>query len=824
MGAIKKIITIQESLMMSERPPIRSNSLDSFSSSQIVIDEEHSRTSPQVIINNGRWITSATFNASFQLGQINIIDKRFCGTGYSTMAMKSRPPRGMFNILILPNVYAVSSKESKYREKPFRYENGDIIKIAFVYGEGIDKQIPVSEYGVEYDTIVIVADSFLKRKTTILNRYKRINFLLIDEEHSQERGSQHRKSLKGFHRNLEEYVNDFRIATVTATPNYGVVPTHIIEYSGYSDDLHIKMSHNFIETTTEANKRLSDGDDYVLLATNDIHTIKACIPKSWGKVLKIKELNAGATLTLSLCENYTIDINPNHKLYIYSSKGYEGGDLDKTTHPHVYFFEDLSKAHTTFSIGNAYQLFKRPRGGALSYNWCRATKSETKGKDVVIPVDKVQKYIDNKSIPNSKKEKSKAIYKDYIHFIPKEGEANKELVVNKVAINLHNGDVVQNDHLQKLIESEPYHKKFVEDRNITFDFTEANAVKRLKRPTTIGNDIAVEMLLSNAEFIYQRGIVDDDNFKMSLNIKTGYGATIEGFRKALVKSIEQGHRRWNYDGEATIADTEMNAYNLLKDAETFRDFADKMKQKRIKLLREWKRNKEISRQDYETEMNKLDNKFPLHILEVLGGLAINKSYFKSEQTMWRDYGVITKLSIDTISDIVQATMGEFIEIDIKSEFPKLLHIRAGFEFPEDFYERDRTTTRRERKISVNAALNNSWYNIEKATSKTDQRINKKKRLVDLGFAEEVAEYIMDLAFDYEANKVFNELSMEEYYIINKLIDKIKRRFGIDSNIHRRHDSIVIFNMDSLLGGLDEFVKEIEHKGYRDWFKITRYFT
>ena len=765
------------------------------------------------IINKGKWVTQETIEKSFNLGQISSVDKIRCGSGFTTAFMKSDVPANKYSIIILPNLFAIQSKEQQHQVNPITDSYGNKLRVAFVYGNSVHSDMTVDEYPIHSDLVCFVADSFYSRRKEILSKSHRIHRILFDEIHSSESQSLYRKKLRTFLHHLEPYKDTIAIATVTATPNWGVENTHIVRYTTEQEPFNIDITHDFPKTIEKARELISKGDEYVLLGGNNVHIFKQCIPSEWGNVLKVKSIVAGNTLLLSLCEMFEIDESPEHKLMIYSSRGFEGGDLYEM--PHTFLFEDLSKPHTTHSIGNVYQFGNRARGGNSSFTWCRATS--TAAPKPLIKPSNVQSFIDDVRIPNEQKERSKSKYKDYINFIEVEGSHKKLLVRDDAAINSFNHKIVQNENIQRLIETDDYHKRFVEDRNIVLDFTDANAVKRTKMSRT-GQANAVSNLLTNTLYISDRDLVNE-HFVMRLNPRTEFAAKTDGYRKQLVKAIEQGRRRYNYDGGATFTSSQDSALELLKSSDKFEEFVDDCKKGRIKLLNKWKRSREISSKDYNIEIAKLDNKFPFMIAEVVGGLGVHKTFFKAEKTGWRSYGVLTTLSIELIEKIVKRVGGELLEVDIRSAFPRFLYSMCGLEFPDGFYGVEGTKDRYKKKIAVNVTLNSLWYDDSKATSKSQQRINNFNRLIKLGFATEVAEFALELAFDKPKSEMYSKLSREEHYFISKLKREIESRYGSIDDIHRRHDSILIVNRTEEFNNLFLLANNFEYRNTKGWLKM-----
>jgi hypothetical protein len=212
---------------------------------------------------------------------------------------------------------------------------------------------------------------------------------------------------------------------------------------------------------------------------------------------------------------------------------------------------------------------------------------------------------------------------------------------------------------------------------------------------------------------------------------------------------------------------------------------------------------------------------------MLGGLSANKTFFAATGTSWRDYGVLTILSIELIAKITQAVGAEFVEVDINQAYPKLLYSLAGVDFPtEDFYGGADNPKRYKNKISVNVAVNNSFYDITKGSNKSRQRLNKYNRLVEVGFDAKVADYALSVAFDKSKSEMFNILSSNEKIIIDQLKKELKRKMGIECNVHRRHDSVLIFNSYDKLNdndGLARLLQEFKYRGETHWFKDIGFF-
>ena len=767
------------------------------------------------ITNDGKWITSETIDASFNKGQISVVDKVLCGSGFTTAFMKQVVPANKYSIIIFPNLYAIQSKEASHKESPIRDEFGNKVRVTFIYGNSEHSDMTTTEYAVHSDLVCFVSDSFYSRRKDILSNSNRIHRILLDEIHSSESQSLYRKKLRTFLHHLEPYKDTVEIATVTATPNYGVEPTHIVKYTTRVEPFHISMSHNFPHTIDRAKSLIEGGEEYVLIGGNNVNILKQCIPESFQNKLMVKEIVAGNTLFLSLCEMFEIDEGSDYKLMVYSSRGFEGGDIPIDINPHTFLFEDLSQPHTTYSIGNAYQFGNRARGGNKSFTWCRATSS-TGGKPI-LKRPKLLSYINDARIPNEEKERSNGRYRDFINFIESPDSHKKTLVLDDAALNNYNLQIIQNENIDHLIENDQYHKNFVKDRNIIFDFSDANAVKRTKA-SRVGEDTAVVNLLINSNYIYKKDLVDE-HFVMRLNGLGDYSVKTDAYRKQLVKAIKTGRRRYNYDGMAMFSESQDNALELLKSGEGFEAFVNDCKSGRIKELNKWRRNREISERDYNVELRKLDRKFPFLIAEMLGGLAVHKTFFKSNKTGWRRFGVLTTLGIDLIQKIADGVGADLMEIDIRSAFPRFLYAICGLEFPDDFYGEEGTKQRRKRKISVNVALNSLWYDISKSTPKPQQRINKRDRLIKLGFDPVVADTALDIAFEKGRSEMYLKLSQEEEHFINKLIRDIESRYGTDDNIHRRHDSILIFNRREELENLDLLINNFEYRNQKEWLKM-----
>jgi hypothetical protein len=175
----------------------------------------------------------------------------------------------------------------------------------------------------------------------------------------------------------------------------------------------------------------------------------------------------------------------------------------------------------------------------------------------------------------------------------------------------------------------------------------------------------------------------------------------------------------------------------------------------------------------------------------------------------RNYNLFTQISIDGIEIVSKEFDVDFLEIDIKSAFPRILYALNDMELPESFYGENKKN-----KLKINVKLNDMFYKPEDKTPFKHQKQNAINSLKGLGINEKVIAFIMDRFFDDKfRGALFNFLSFYEKKIISELKDQLNE-FANDGVI-RRHDSVVVLNNKSDISFVNHFY--FLDKG--GWFKI-----
>jgi hypothetical protein len=769
----------------------------------------HGCSYPMVYKLNQKYISSEAMAFCYGIDQPIInIDKVITGNGFSTAFLKERVPLSHFNIIIAPNKAVIEEKQKAYKSGELNTDN----RIGFFYQEGEDKSF------TGFNVLMFVADSFLHMKYQLEQISDRINWVLIDEVHSVERQQTFRPNLVGLREKVSSIVrhskySSVKIATVTASPNkYSPVDVTIENTDIKPVLVHTTNSHD--NSIQRARKLIKQGEN-VLVCTNNIGIIKAfCINK---------ELRANVVAGDNLIKNIVgsmkfHDLKSDAGLFVISTKAFEGWDLYGSVF-HVFYYEDRAREHTTFSIQNLYQAISRPRKGAIYIEYCRTIYDNRKS---VMSKDKILKHISRKDL--SERRKLKAPYNKFSPYIQeiKNKNGSSTTKFNEIihGLSLEDKDFDRSDWFK-----DEWFSDFLQKRHITI-----KDLKEMSSPaprTRTRLDALKSNLFKNRKWIAEKGIFD--NHQIKVDTRNEY--TDKELRTAITKYISQ----INYDGLQHLTDMQVEILDMVAHPKRMAKIKAQLVKVNNKYQDEWYQSVNITyvecRNAKATFKESLDRNFPL----VLMGLVNKVVHFAYKSSANREFGVHTSFNIATLEHITKSVKGSILEVDVRSEFPRILYaLLLKKPLPEGFYGANKMNKR-----AMNIALNMiayKPYKICKATkelqkdskgkfipnsrNKSHQRIDNYNRLIRAGFEKRFADVLMDEFFEEPVSAVYDLCSMYEGFIIDEIkqaLERMKIDGFISDGYQRRHDSLIIFNYQS--GDLS-FLNYWEFLNVGGWFEIS----
>jgi len=731
----------------------------------------------------------------FEPGRFLSTDKQICGNGFSTAFFNLDITPGGINIIIAPNVQFLKDKQSQYKANPYQFKH----KMKFFHKESKDNDFNA-------DVLCFVADSFLARKESIKSILNRIDKVLIDESHTAEIQSIFRqKVLKDFDTKVKAILcnNNISIAKVTASPNLFNDVDIFIENEGIKETK-IYYTQDIEQTIKRIKGDLKDNKE-VLLFTNSATNIYNL--RDYKNRIKANFL-IGDNLMRGLTELAKIIQDDNSNLTIGSSRSFEGWDYEKEN-ANVYFLEDRSVKYESFFISQVYQAFNRARKGANRIEYCRrGTKGTTKQKMFKDIDTEIDSFIDPSFTGKNKKTKKIEVlstenkqrkeFHKYHKFVVFTRDDNGMFSIKRddVAINLHKESIISDKPDFPQIEF----KEFIDKRKLVF-INMLEGENRLTRG--LHDEFKVKNLKKNEDLITKRGLFGDD-YKLEIkDFHTHKITDSNKYRFMYLKHLEEYLRRKNYNGVYTYTERQNIALNILKDEKTFnRLVKDVTKTYNARSEKKYgKKESESYRKDFKIKSANMVGMFII--------MFSNRRVKLPER--WsanRDYNLSTKIGTDELNIISDAFKTDFLEVDVRNCFSRILYAICGKPFPIDFYGKDKVN-----KHPINKFLNNFFYNEDYKTEKKKQKYKAIEKFRGFGFDEDVIKYLMDNFFECKhRGDLFTMLSYHEMNIVSKVLERCNLN---NEGIIRRHDSILLFDNKSDIS----FINDYTFLGQKGWFDV-----
>lgn len=746
------------------------------------------------IKNTSKYVSSKIVEEVFLPGKIVHVDKVLCGNGFTTafLDILHNHKKGI-NIIILPNVQAIMSKEEAYQKGAFKLK-----KIGFIYGKSENKSLRGK------DTLCFVLDSFKLRFKDL--KSIKIHRILVDEYHTVEQSASFRHRLQKFEKYLKTHYSHVAIATVTATPNmFSKIDIRIENQHIRSCEIHV--TSNVPKTIKNIKNNLSDGKKVVVFITDkDVIHHLAVRNKETGWMELECNLRVGIDLQRKVVRVCKLTHNPESNLTLLSSNGFEG--LDLYGKHNVFFFEKRYFDHRCFYISNLYQAINRVRDGADYIEYSRINK---KTMNMPMCLNKIENFV-KKDISTTKKQgKTYKVFAEYVSFHQEDYDEDSDTGIYTCEVNHTAYGLKKEEYIYDTEEFSGF-KEFLELRKINIIDKRASSLGI--RPSF---PIAVQKayLQSNEAYIKAHNLAGD-NYRLNPKINEN---EIPKLLEKSAKKVEEYLALKKYDtGSILIIDRELYLYEekalfLLKSPGEFENIYQMVKIK----SKEYYKNK-LSDREYRKKLKEInDENFRRVVVELLLSFINNVVYLASNYVGDRDYNASILTNFASVDYIAGILGRKLIEIDISEAFPRLIHALAGAEMPENFYGE-----RKKNKRAVNILLNSLRYDEKKKEPKNRQRYAVVKKLKAFNFQEKVIDYLIDNWFEVKyKGDFFNHMAFHEKKIIRKLKKKLKE-FD-DGGSFRRHDSRIYVDINANVEAhIFDIVASLEYLGQRNWFKTSNF--
>ena len=314
---------------------------------------------PKTVKNPDRYLRPKTVLECLEIG--GLIDKVFCGNGFTTAFSNLPNESGKPDILVVPNIATAQDKE-----KNKRFAEGKTVSY-FYSGSRKDENYNKS------DLIVAVADSFLHYKLSEIDS----RFILLDEEHTAIIQSTFRSSLYRLFKTLNRLRN---VSMVTATP-YDREKVNVLIENTHSHFKHVKpltISNSYDKTL----KRIEAAPGRVIIATNEAARVAQIL-----SYLKVQEINlmAGASFKQSLFAKGIYKVNPSARITIMTTSAFEGHDIIEDN-VSVFVIQNTAATHVQFLAPQIIQALGRVRNDPrhLELFWYSQSYGGTQLSETVI--------------------------------------------------------------------------------------------------------------------------------------------------------------------------------------------------------------------------------------------------------------------------------------------------------------------------------------------------------------------------------------------------------------------------------------------------------
>ena len=752
----------------------------------------------KIIQSNEKYLTPSIVEECFTKGKLTTVDKQMTGNGFSTGFLNLKVRDDKIHIILVPNLAVIEEKEKAYLEDsrlPMMHKNKVFTsgnRMKFFYGNSFDDNFE------DADVLMFVADSFIMRGDGIRQIAHRVDKVLLDEIHSVHQQSLYRKVLVDFEgRVTNRFSNNTALVSVTATPILFSRVDIKIE-NRHTPKQVINYSKDRSETIERIKTDIENGENVVLF-TNNAGVIYNLSNKH-DRILESK-IVLGNNLFNSVSKKVSLINNERSNITIVSSRGFEGFDI-MYENARIYFFEDRSVEHESFSIGNLYQAINRVRKGADYVEYCRqevSDKFKAEFKDIK---RELYAFTTDESIPTEKK--LSAAHKKYSPYIIKVKKGKDiSLKINRIAVNLYLEQQMYNlEFPQKGI------MQFAEERNITFSKIETMS-KRIR--TRTDRETAIHYLFLNKEEIKRRDSIPEDYLlKVNSLWAKDKVETVTQIAKAYHKELDMFLIEKNYAQDYTNTDRQTIALRILSDEVEFQDLCD--------LILHMFIQSKIAKNSRSKAKKKIDNfkkYLPTTVAQLLMSFARDVISFDERQVAWRDYNLATKVGISQLTELSENVFNTTLdEYDIASCYPRIMYAINGKNLPDDFYGGNK-----ENKIAMNVYFNQFGYDDSVKTPKKNQRQNVVNKLKSFNIDEDVIAWLVDNFFESKyRGDLFNHIAFYEQEIISELMSVIYDEGNCkNQGMTRRHDSIIVFGNEDNLDYIKDFVPKA-FPNTKGWFK------
>ena len=740
----------------------------------------------KIIKSNEKYLTPEIVESCFIKGRLTSVDKTVTGNGFSSGFLNLKVREDRINIIIVPNLAVIQEKEKAYIEDsrlPMMHKNKFFTsgnRMKFFYGNSFDDNFEDAEI------LVFVADSFMMRGDGIKQIASRVDKVLLDEIHSVHQQSLYRNILIDFEKRVaNRFTSDTAIVSVTASPILFARVDIKID-NKYTPEQVVNYSKDRKETVERINEDIANKENVVVFTNNS--GVIYNLSKKNDRSLEAKFV-LGNNLFNSIGKKVFMINNEDSNLTVVSSRGFEGWDC-MYEDAKVYFFEDRSVEHESFSISNLYQAINRVRKGSSYIEYCRqevGDKFKPEFKDIK---KELYEFINDDSLSTEKK--LSATYKKFRPYIIKINKSNSiSIKTNWIALNLY-----LEKQLYNLQFPQQGIMQFAKERNIVFNKIETMS-GRIK--TRTDRETAIQYLFSNKDEIKKRNSIPDDYLLKvnSLWVKDKV-ETVEQIRKAYLKELDMFLIEKNYAQDYTNTDRQNVSLRILSSEDEFKALCDTI----LKMFIDGKRAKH-SRTVAKSKIENFKQYLPTTVSQLLMSFARDTISFDEWRVAWRDYNLCTKIGISQLrylsENVFGIPMGEY---DIASAFPRIMYALNGKNLPDDFYGEDKKN-----KLAMNIYFNKFGFDETAKASKKHQKQNVARKLKGFNIDDDVANWLIDNFFDSQfRGNLFNYLAYYEEQIISELINVIYDDGSCkNQGMVRRHDSIIVFGNEDNLDYIKDFV-------------------
>lgn len=732
------------------------------------------------------WITSEALENKFIKGELSWIWKQGFGIGGTTAMINIEVPYNRADLMAVPTQNIAKDKEAKYRKEIEGLAKHQIKKkIIFLY-EG---STPLFDYD-EADLIVGVIDSIRYNLDEIVQGHKKqIRYVLIDESHSYTKYSAYRHStalaIEIIHETLLKHCDDFAMMTLTATPTFYDKDKRVNGYLSVGTPTRLKIyeTTNYYNTVKRAREDLKKGLR-IAICSNDVKIVRDITKRLKGITFCIK---SGGKFSVSLgavIRNMKEAPETEARVIVISSAGFEGMDLYNTG-MRMYFFDDRSSKFNSHLPSNVLQAFHRERKGLAYAEYCRLER--TNEREIKITSDQLDEFI-NDDTPTHKKLSKK--FKEITKYIVSDVYECKSHII-KIRGNY--------PFLALQTEMKLFDDGFMDgnfDWLINYLNIEVIDLKEeSKKPKGYKNNSKyvdmVSIVKSNVSYYKNNPL--SDRFEFKPNLGNGRSTidleTLKGKVNVYFAQLEAS--------EIDVTDRQREALKYLDQKEF-----DKLK-KKLTVMQSKYSHKKYGRKKAQERVSSFSQQVEVGLRELIMILIRHNFYIPKKYTAHRDYNVTVLFNIGGLRYFFDLFGINFVEIDIRSAFLRILYGALGLVPPDNIYGENKKN-----KNSIMIGLNNLIDKIENDKIFLDknglrmivQKQNAKKKLTDLGIDKEVAEMIVNKILDpKDRGALHNYCTYWEKMITTSLKDDLKQ---LKINYHsddayeylcRRHDSNLVFS-------------------------------